>query len=338
MKDVADLAGVSRTTVSFVLNKKPGTNIPTNTQKRIWSAVEKLGYRPNALARGLRAQSTHTIGFISDEIATTPYAVRILEGAQERAWDAGKLLLTVNTGGDRAIKKAGIEKLLERQVDGIIYATMYHREMNPPNTLKEIPAVLLDCFVSDASLPSVVPNEELGGYTATKHLIERGHTDIAFVCDHNKVPAHIGRLAGYKRALQEAGIPLNEDFICQGTYTDQQQGYAVTKRIFTSDKKKKPTAIFYYNDRMAMGGYDALRHLGLSIPSDVAMIGFDNQDLIAADIVPSLTTMALPHHDMGVWAVEHLLEIIRQQQNGSQETSQPTQQTLDCPLIVRDST
>ena len=337
MKDVADLAGVSRTTVSFVLNKKPDANIPEETQQRIWTAVKELGYRPNALARGLRAQSTHTIGFVSDEIATTPYAVRILQGAQDRAWEAGKLLLTVNTGGDPAIRNAGIEKLLERQVDGIIYATMYHREVTPPKNLKEIPAVLLDCFVTDQSLTSVVPNEELGGYTATKHLISKGHRKIAFVCEEKPVPAQVGRLAGYKRALAEAEIPYDSALLHFSSQSDPKEGYRTTMALFSSNKKEKPTAIFYYNDRMAMGGYDALRHLGLSIPQDVAVIGFDNQDLIAADLVPSLSTMALPHQEMGVWAVEQLLKMIRQQ-NGSQSTPLSIQHQLACPLIVRDST
>ena len=336
MKDVAALAGVSRTTVSFVLNNKPDSAIPAETQEKVWTAVRELGYRPNAIARNLRAQSTNTIGFISDEIATTPFAVRILQGAQNQAWEHKKLLLTVNTGGDQDIRDAAVNMLLERQVDGIVYATMYHRQVHPPKQIREVPTVLLDCFVEDKSLPSVVPDEVTGGYEATKHLIKNGHKHIAFLCEELNVPAQVGRIAGYKKALAESGIPVDDDesLILFGQST-QASGRQLAKKVFS--QPNHPTAAFCFNDRIAMGAYDALRDLGLSIPNDVAIVGFDDQDLIAADIQPGLTTMALPHYQMGQWAISHLLELINNQNNGVSNSDQPVQQMLPCPLIKRSS-
>lgn len=334
MQDVADLAGVSRTTVSFVLNKVESANIPTETQDRVFTAAKELNYRRNALASGLRSQKTHTIGFVSDVIASTPYAGRIVQGAQARAWEENYLLLLVNTGNNQAMKKAAVETLLARQVDGIIYATMYHREVHPPSSIRDVPTVLLDCFVADKSLPSVVPNEQLGGYTATNYLIQQGHRQIAFICDAVNVPAHVGRLAGYKQALAEAQIPFDPDLVAFGE-TLQQGGRVLTKKLF--DRSNRPTALFCYNDRMAMGAYDTLKMLNLSIPNDVAVIGFDDQDLIAADLDPGLTTMALPHYEMGSWAVNHLLELIERQHSGTEQLSKPKQQLLECPLIRRQS-
>lgn len=334
MQDVATLAGVSRTTVSFVLNKVETANIPSETQERVLTAAKELNYRRNVLASGLRSQKTHTIGFVSDVIATTPYAVRIIQGAQERAWENNYLLLLVNTGNNQELKQTAVNTLLDRQVDGIIYATMYHRQVHPPANIREAPTVLLDSFMSDLSLPSVVPNEELGGYTATKHLIDQGHRDIAFICDDALVPARHGRFAGYQRALAEAGIPLNTAWVAYGQ-TLQKGGHDLTLAIFS--QPHRPTALFCYNDRMAMGAYDALRSLHLSIPGDVAVIGFDNQDLIAADLNPSLTTMALPHYEMGRWAVNHLLELIEAKHHQTNQPVAPIQQMLECPLVRRTS-
>ena len=334
MKDVADLAGVSRTTVSFVLNKKPDANIPLETQEKVWMAVKDLGYRPNAVARNLRAQSTNTIGFISDEIATTPFAVRILQGAQNQAWENKKLLLTVNTGRDSDIRDAAVNMLLERQVDGIIYATMYHREVHPPEQIREVPTVLLDCFVADKSLPSVVPDEVKGGYEATKLLLEKGHKQVAFICESQPVPAKFGRMIGYKKALAEFGIAYDESLVSFYPCI-QANGRKAAAELFS--RADYPSAVFCYNDRLAMGLYDGLRELGLSIPKDVAVVGFDDQDLIAADIQPGLTTMALPHYEMGQWAVSHLLELINNKNNNVIDSNQPVQHLLPCPLIKRNS-
>src|SRR5690242_4506625 len=163
MYDVARLAGVSQTAVSFVVNDVPDANIPQETKDRIWAAIKELGWRPNALARGLTLQRSHTVGFISDQIATTPHAGKTIQGAQDAAWASNKLLLIINTGRNSAIEHDAIELMLERQVDAIIYATMYHRPVTLPPNISQVPVVLLDCYAADRTLPSVVPDEVQGG-------------------------------------------------------------------------------------------------------------------------------------------------------------------------------
>jgi LacI family transcriptional regulator len=327
MHDVARLADVSQTTVSFVLNGREDVNISEDTRERIWVAVKELGYRPNAMARSLRSSRSQTIGFISDEIASTPYAGQIVIGAQDAAWEAGKLLLLVNTGGLDEVKEAAVQTLLERQVDGLIYATMYHRVAHPPALVRQIPTVLLDCYVEDRSLPSVVPDELSGGRTAAEVLLQKGHRRIGFINNRDPIPATFFRLEGYKEALATAGIAFDPILVHQGP-SDQRGGYQGAMALM--QLPEPPTALFCFNDRVAMGAYDALRKLNLRIPDDVAVMGFDNQEIISGHLYPPLSTMELPHYQMGEWAVNFLLEHI---------TAAPpaTQHTIACPYIERQS-
>lgn len=325
------MAGVSRTTVSFVINNTPNANLPQETKDKVWAAVAELNYRPNVIAQGLRSQQTRTFGFISDEIATTPYAGRMIQGAQDLAWEHNYLLLLVNISGDQIMQQVAVNTLLDRRVDGIIYATMYHHEVHPPDNIYEIPTVLLDCFVADRSLPAVVPDEIAGGRQATEYLVGKGHQRIGFICDEANVVAKSGRLRGYRETLAAYGIPFEEKLVPTGPST-QSGGYDCAMTLM--QQPDPPTALFCYNDRMAMGAYDAIRKLNLTIPSDVAIVGFDNQELIAANLYPPLTTLELPHYEMGQWAVSHLLEVI---QNGDQPQRSPIQHVMTCPLIERES-
>ncbi|MBK7219729.1 MAG: LacI family DNA-binding transcriptional regulator [Candidatus Promineofilum sp.] len=331
MQDVANRAGVSRTTASFVINNVNGAGIPEETRQRVWDAVKELGYRPNAIARGLRSAKTSTIGFISDEVATSPFAGEIIHGAQDRAWEDEMLLLLVNTGGNQAMKRVAVETLLQRQVEGIIYATMYHREVHPPESVRHVPTVLLDCFVADASLPSVVPDEVDGGRRATELLLARGHRRIGFINNFDPVPATLGRLAGYKQALAAYGLPFDERLVVEGESL-ARGGHDCALELM--QRPERPTALFCFNDRMAMGAYDALRKLGLSIPDDVAVMGFDNQEIVAAHLYPALTTMELPHYQMGQWAIGELLRLIA---HGEPADAPPVQHKIACPVIERDS-
>lgn len=328
MSDIALQAGVSRTTVSFVLNNHVSSaSIPAGTKDRILEAAKKLSYRPNLAAKVLHTNQTHTIGFITDEIATTPHAVNIIKGAQDAAWVHGKLLLIVNTSSDAKVTETAIEMMLERQVEGIIYAAMYHQEVALPANMYEGSAVLLDCFCADRSLPSVVPDEIQGGRTATEELLKKGHRRIGFLNIVDRTPAASGRLEGYKQALQAYDIPFDEDLV-RFHFGDSRGGYQGTLELL--QLREPPTAIFCFKDGMAIGVYDALRTLGVSIPGELAVMGFDNQELIAAQLSPPLSTMQLPHYQMGQWAVQLLLEY-----NG--ESLPPVQHTIDCPYIERQS-
>ncbi|GAC1350403.1 MAG: LacI family DNA-binding transcriptional regulator [Ktedonobacteraceae bacterium] len=328
MSDIARLAGVSRTTVSFVLNNHVySASIPAETRDRVLGAAKNLSYRPNLAARGVRTNQTHTIGFITDEIATTPHAVKIIRGAQDVALAYGKLLLIVNTGSDATVTETAIEMMLGRQVEGIIYAAMYHQEVALPANMYEGSAVLLDCFCANRSLPSVVPDEIQGGRTATEVLLNKGHRRIGFINNVDPIPASFGRLEGYQQALKTYDVPFDEDLVRSHT-SDSRGGYRGTLELM--QLREPPTAIFCFSDFMAMGAYDALRTLGISVPGDVAVMGFDNQELIAAQLSPPLSTIQLPHYQMGKWAIEYLLK-------HTGESLPPVQHTIECPYIERQS-
>jgi LacI family transcriptional regulator len=328
MSDIARLAEVSRTTVSFVLNNHvSAASIPSETKDRVLEAAKTLSYRPNLAAQGLRTNQTHTIGFITDEIATTPHAVNIIRGAQDVALARGKLLLIVNTGFDATVKETAIEMMLGRQVEGIIYAAMFHQEVTLPANIYEGPTVLLDCFSADRSLPSVVPDEIQGGRRATEELLKKGHRRIGFINREDPIPASVGRLEGYKQALQANNIPFDENLV-RYHVAGSRGGYQGTLELL--QLREPPTAIFCFNDATAIGVYDALRTLGLSIPGDISVIGFDNQELIAAQLFPPLSTIQLPHYEMGKWAVEFLFE-------HNDESLPLVQHTIDCPYIERQS-
>ncbi len=329
MQDVAKLAGVSQTTVSFVLNCISDASIPQETQDRVRAAVEQLGYRPNAMARSLRSQRSQTIGFISDQVATTPYAGRMVQGAQDVAWTKGKLLLLVNTSSNDELQRAAIQTMLERQVEGIIYATMYHRPVTPPLFLKEVPTVLLDCFAPDHSYPSVVPDEVQGGRTATIALLKKGHRRIGFINNVDPIPATSGRLAGYKQALEEYAVAFDPSLACSQT-PDSGGGYRGAMQLM--QRADRPSALFCFNDMMAMGVYDALRKLNLRIPEDVGVVSFDNHELIAAPLYPPLSSMELPHSQMGAWAADHLIEMASRPNN-----RKPIQHKIECRLVERSS-
>jgi LacI family transcriptional regulator len=328
--DVAHLAGVSQTTVSFVLNDIPDSNIPQETKDRVWAAIKELNWRPNSLARALTSRRSHTIGLISDEIVTSTHAGNIIQGAQDAAWASSKMLLVVNTSYNHDIEQRAAEMMLERQVEGVIYATMYHRPVRVPSSLSGVPVVLLDCYAEDGSLPSVVPDEVQGGRTATEILLQKGHRRIGFINNADPIPATFGRLQGYKQALASMAIPFDPALV-RSARSDAAGAY--DRALELMDLAERPTALFCFSDTMAMGAYDALRKLGLRIPEDVAIVGFDNLELIAAQLHPALSTMALPHYEMGQWAVKYLLE--HADRTDDIHTLEPVQERLTCPFVER---
>ena len=326
--DVARLAGVSPTTVSFVLNDVAGSHISEPTRTRVRASVRELRYRPNATARLLRTDQSYTIGFVTDEIASTPFAGDVIKGAQEAAWEAGKILMIVNTGENREIEESAVGMMLERRVEGIIFAAMYHRAVEPPADSREVPTVLLNCYSEDGTWASVVPDEVSGGRTATEVLLGKGHERVGFINLPPGIPAAVGRLQGYKRALEARGLPFDDSLVRNGDGT-ARSGYRLAAGLIRAPDP--PTAIFCGNDPMAMRGYEALKERGLRIPEDVAVVGFDNQELIAAHLRPALSTVALPHHEMGRWAVEYLID------RAARGVTPPARHAIGCPYVGRES-
>jgi LacI family transcriptional regulator len=333
--DVATEAGVSITTVSHALNNTSGARISDATRQRVAAAASRLGYAPNKLAQGLRLHRTQVLALLSDEIATTPYAGRIVLGAQEKASAHDWVLVLLNTGGDAALEERDINAIFQYQIDGVLYATMYHRQVTVPDRLAGLPVVLLDASCADPRFPSVVPDEVGGGRDAVRELIAAGHRRIGFVTNVDDIPATHGRLLGYQLALAEAGIAEEPDLVIVEE-SDTPGGYRATLELLR--RPDPPTGIFCFNDRMAMGTYRAAHEAGFRIPEDLSVVGFDNQELIAEGLFPGLTTVALPHYEMGAWAVQTMIEILEGKGTAPEPSGGgPMQRTMACPVVRRDS-
>ena len=332
IKEIAKHAGVGTTTVSRVLNDHP--YVSDDKRERVERAIAALDYHPSQTARHLRGSPSGLLGFLTDDVATTPYAVDIIRGAQDVAWAHRMVLLVADTGGDARFAEAAADVFRERAVEGIVYAAMYHRPVELPRGLAGLPTVLANCFLEDRSAPSVVPDETYGGYHATAAAIAAGHRRIGFInlweADEAVTPpfpAIYGRLRGYQRALADHGLDYDETLLRFSIQTPREN-YRHTQELLALDQP--PTAIFCGNDKVAMNCYSALAELGLSVPGDVAVIGFDNIAHIAEGLLPALTTMQLPHYAMGKWAVQYLMD-----NRGRQ--LEPLQMALPCPLVARES-
>ncbi|MEV3938469.1 LacI family DNA-binding transcriptional regulator [Glycomyces sp. NPDC049804] len=332
IRDVARLAGVSITTVSHVLNDTPNTRVSAETRARVREAAAQLGYGPNRAARALRTNRSGLIGLLSEEIATTPHAGRIILGAQDaaRAHDLTLVIVNAERESSASAHEDYVQTLIDRQVEAVLYATMYHRRISVPANLRRVPAVLIDATDEDGVVPAVVPDEVGGAVTAVTHLVEAGHRRIGFLNNDDDVPATHERLIGYRQVLHRHGIAIEDRLIRQAP-SETLPGYALAREMLAGDDR--PTALFCYNDRMAMGAYRAAAELGLDIPGDLSIVGFDNQELIAANLFPGLTTVALPHYEMGEWAVETLVRLL----GGEAEIQNDGPTRLDCPLVMRGS-
>jgi len=311
IRDVADLAGVSTATVSMVLNGVGGYRVAPATRTRIRAAAKKIGYRPNGLARSLRLQSSATIGFVSDEIATTPFAGQTILGAQECAAAHKKVLMLVNTGRDPELETIEILALLDRQVDGVVYASMYTREVELPKVLLGRRVVLLNCLAEGAGdVPAVIPDEINAGRTAANLLIHAGHRDAIYViggtakskAQPKGIFAGRERVTGIVETMRTAGAKPAAIINCE--LWEPEHGYAAVTKLLKDGHR--PEALICCNDRLAMGAYEAIAEAGLHIPGDVSVVAFDDQDL-ASWLRPKLSTVALPHYEIGHLAVELLL-------------------------------
>ena len=309
LADVARLAGLSTTAASMILNGRPDTRLSQDAHDRVNAAAEALGYRPNVAARGLRTDKTLTIGFISDVVATTRFASGLIKGALEAAEAAGHVVLVLETGGDPAREAEAIAAVLDRQVDGIIFATMRARELFVPDIPAGTAVVMLNA--SNPRYPtSVLPDELEGGARAVQLLVEQGHREgIVLLGQNDEVEKDAfrsatvsRRVAGIRSAMKANGL----EFAAEKSIWlwEPEEGYKSTASLLESGLPVR--ALVCMNDRIAFGAYQALAEAGLSVPGDVSVVSFDNDEL-AAYLRPGLTTVALPHEAMGKRAVELLL-------------------------------
>jgi LacI family transcriptional regulator len=324
MKDVALRAGVSQSTVSFVLNGLEEMRISAETRRRVLDAAQELGYRPRAAGRPPKSAGTRIVGVMLDEIATSPFASISLDAVQEEAWKHDMLTEIAITRGDRAYESAVLRKWAADRIDGVIYGSILTRQAAPPDALARHRAVLLNCYDAAGRFPSVVPAERRGGAAATEALIAEGHRRIAFITGEPWMEASSQRMEGYERALRAAGIAVDPELVVEGNFLPSG-GRAATLKLMSGPRR--PDAIFCANDLTALGAYEALKELGERIGETIAVMGYDDQE-IAQHLSPGLSTVLLPHREMGVWCVRRLT--VHDAQGGAQER-------LACPVILRGS-
>jgi LacI family transcriptional regulator len=229
-------------------------------------------------------------------------------------------LLIASTESDPTVETAPIERLLEQRVEGLTYAATWHRAVELPEIAREVPTVLVNCFDAEGRYPAVLPDERTGGRRATERLLAAEHRRIGFINLDPEIPAAVGRRVGYREVLQEAGSTQHDELGISGHATADGGCDAASALLYLTDP---PTAIFCANDRMATGAYDAIQERGLRIPDDVAVVGFDNAELISAYLRPGPTTVALPFEQTGAQGVELLADIIAGANNRRQARNHP---------------
>ena len=320
MMDVAKAAGVSQTTVSLVLNQVPGIRISDAARARVEQAAASLGYRIGPRGAG----QMRVLGFLADELSTSPFMVLSLDAARDAALEANAVLVIAACRGDPAIEAAVLGLWQSQSLAGVIYARIFTRRVTPPPELLQHRSVLLNCVDPARSLSAVVPAEQRGGQVATQHLLDSGHRRIAMIGGEPWMQAARERALGYRQALRGAGLDYDPALVREGDWT-AGSGHAHTLGLMM--QPQPPTAIFCANDAMAAGCYQALAALGLRVPDDVSVVGYDNQP-VSRTLDPPLTTLNLPHGEMGRWAAERVL--------GSAEDA-PRIVRLQCALVERDS-
>lgn len=332
--DVAKRAGVSRSAVSLVLNGRASGNVTAERQERVLRAAAELDYTPNSVALSLRNQQTSTIGIITDDIVTSPFAGRLISGASRTALARGYMVLVVDTEHDTSRDSAAAQQLVHRQVDAIMYATGSLREVTTPPAMLTLPAILANCTDAASGLRSVIPAEVDGGRAAAQLLIDLGHRRITLLTGTLSSPAAPQREQGYREAMEMAGLGPEQQHV-HLTGWDIDEGYRAASAVLGGGDR--PTAIICSNDRVATGVLLYAAAAGLRVPQDLSVIGYDDQQHLAANLVPALTTVALPHAEIGATAISMLLDEVEGKAPAAGNTETVTVY-MPCQIIPRAST
>jgi LacI family transcriptional regulator len=299
--DVAREAGVSMATVSRVVNGNP--NVKPVTRKKVLAAIERLGYRPNAVARGLASKKTTTVGVIIPDVSSLFFS-ELARGIEDIATMYKYNIILCNS--DQRLEKELqlINTLLEKQVDGLLFMGSEIKEEHlQALSTSSVPTVLAATRDADNILPSVTIDHFQAGYDATKVLIDRGHKRIAMITGPLNDPLDgLLRFQGYKKALEDAGIPFDESLVAQGNYY-YESGLRTMNGFL--QLPELPTAVFAASDEMAIGAIHAVQDAGLSVPKDIEVIGHDNIRLVEM-VRPRLTTVVQPMYDIGAVAMRLL--------------------------------
>ena len=302
IKDVAALAGVSFTTVSHVINNTRPVN--DETRKRVEEAIRATRYVPSAVARSLKHRTTRTIGVLVPT-ATNPYFAELARGIEDVCAAAGYSVILCNSDDDPRKQRDYLRVLMEKRVDGIIVSSA-----GPDTALIEalgesaLPIVMVDRPTEGIQADQVQVDHEEGAYMATKHLLDLGHRRIACISGPSSLSVTAERLAGFHRALREAGVPEATVRIAEGDFTSPG-GYRAARQLLTEGEM--PTAIFAGNDLMGIGALRAAAELGIPVPKALSVIGFDDIEL-SRYVYPALSTVGQSIRQLGETTAQTLLE------------------------------
>ncbi|SMB78931.1 LacI family DNA-binding transcriptional regulator [Deinococcus hopiensis] len=326
LADVAAQAGVSRMTVSKVVNKQPG--ISDSTRQRVLQVIDELGYTAHPSARALAGGRTDTLGVVVPSIGPQ-YISEVVRGADLVAYEAGLDLLISTTQEDTAHERQNVGRLSRGLVDGLLMVLPRSLDRYAA-TLKQsgVPVVIIAAANTTMPFPLVDADHYRGARLAVAHLLELGHRRIGFIAGRADTTASLERLRGYREGLLTAGLPFDAALIRPGEYT-QPGGFQAAQALL--DLPERPTAIFAANDVSAFGAVEAVKDRGLRVPHDVSVIGFDDIPQ-AGQVHPALTTVRQPLVDMGAAGTRQLLNLLQGVGSVSDRLVLPTE------LVIRAST
>ncbi len=313
IKDVARMAGVSTTTVSHVINKT--RFVAEATQKKVWEAIDELNYAPSAVARSLKCNTTRTIGMLVTKSAN-PFFAEVVHGVEDYCYRAGYTLILCNTEGNLTKQRDYLRMLAEKRVDGLLVmcSDLDNELLGLLERQKDLPMVIMDWGPETVTTDKIRDNAEKGAYLATRHFIDSGHTDIGCVSGHLQRTTCVERMKGFNAAMQESNLSVNSDWIIEGDF-ECETGVKAANEFILMDKR--PSAIFCFNDIMAMALISTFEQAGVRVPDDISVIGYDNIDL-SPFFSPPLTTIHQPKHRLGKKAVELLMARIKDKGHDSQ--------------------
>jgi LacI family transcriptional regulator len=327
IKDVADKADVSITTVSHVINKT--RFVSDELVQRVQAAMEELNYQPNTLARSLRMGETKTIGLIVPD-NSNPFFAEVSRIIEDVGFNKGYGIFLCNSDGILEKEAAYIRMLIAKQVDGVIFIAAENSQENLTDlTRRNFPVVVVDRDLPDSMIDVVLVNNEQGGCDAVNYLLALGHKRIACITGPSQLTPSAGRVKGYRQALLDARIPVVEELIVPGDFRSLS-GEKAMERLLQLDEP--PSAVFACNDLMAIGAMRTMRNHNLRIPQDISVVGFDDISM-SVEVTPALTTIAQPIAGLATCAAELLIN--RMQGNGESESAQRI--ILNTQLVARDS-
>lgn len=325
IQDVAKEAGVSVATISRVLNESSA--VASETRELVMEAIKKLNYKPNLIARNLRRTETKMILVLLPNISNTFYS-RIVKGIEDVANKNGFNVMLCNTDSDVNRERIYLELLKNRLADGVIFMAPELNNIELSEIGKIFPVVQCCEYLEGSSVSTICIDNKAAAKKATNHLVSLGHKRIGFLTGNSNFLSAKHREEGYKEALKEAGIEFNEKLLVTGDYT-YKSGMRAANYFLSMNEK--PSAVFAVSDTMALGIMKACLQEGLSIPKNIAVVGFDNIS-IAGMYNPGLTTISQPKYDMGCYAMEMLLKQLKE------KNKEAAKITLEYELIIREST